>query len=114
MALVSIGPVTISHGDPKFSDSAEADGKGIESVTITGSCSWAASDTLRELVKNPANRTTKAGYTGVLETLVFDDDLLASLTGDYILQRFARDADQQSSLTTTDVSFTLTAAGPMP
>ena len=110
MGLVAIGPVTISHGNPSFATGASPTGHGIESVTISGTCSWDASKTLRELVKNPYNQTTKSGHTGVLEWLEYDDDLLDDLTGWYILKGFDRDADQQSSLTTTDVPFTLQAA----
>lgn len=110
MALVAIGPVAISHGDPAFSSSASPTGHGIESLSIGGSCSWAASDTLRELVKNPADLRIVAGHEGVLAWLVFDDDLLGAITGYYLLEGFSRDADHRSSLTTTDVSFSLTAA----
>ena len=114
MGLVAIGPVSISHGDPKFASSARSVGHGIRSLTIGGSCSWAAANTIEEMVANEDNRTTKAGHTGVLEWLEFDDALLGSRTGDYILEDFGIDADQESSLTTTDVSFTLVAHGPMP
>lgn len=114
MGLVSIGPVSISHGNPSFGSSASAVGHGIRSLTISGSCSWAAANTLEELVANQDNRTTKAGHTGVLEWLEFSDALLSSRTGDYILKDFGIDADHKASLTTTDVPFTLIAAGPMP
>ncbi len=110
MGLVAIGPVAISHGDPAFATSASPIDHGIESLSIGGSCSWAAAHTLRELVKNQDNRTTSAGHTGILEWLEFDDALLDPLTGYYILEGFSIDADQRSSLTTTDVPFTLTAA----
>lgn len=114
MGLVAIGPVTISHGNPSFGSSASPTAHGIRSLTVSGSCSWAASDTLEELVANEGNRITKYGFTGVLEWLEFDDALLANRTGDYLLSDFSRDADHKSSLTVTDVPFTLTAAGPLP
>ena len=110
MGLVSIGPVTVSHGNPAFATGASPIGHGIESVTISGTCSWAASKTLRELVKNQDARVTKAGRTGVLEWLVFDDDLLDDLTGYYLLEGMSRDADHSASLNTTDVAFSISAA----
>lgn len=110
MGLISIGPVSISHGNPDFGTSATPTNHGAESVSISGSCSWAASSTLRELVNNPDNQTTIGGHTGVLEWLEFDDDLLGDLTGYYLLENFSRSADHKASLTTTDVPFTLTAA----
>lgn len=109
MGLTAIGPVAISHGDPGFSSSAAPTTHGIEAVTISGSCSWAASSTLRELVLNPFAQTTVGGFTGVREWLYFDDDLLGDLEGEYLLQKFDRNAGQKDSLTTADVPFTLTA-----
>lgn len=108
MALIAIGPVSISHGDPEFS-SATA-GHGVRSRSIGGSCSWAAANTLDELVVNEAARVTVKGHTGVLEWLEFDDALLGSWTGNYILEGFVINASQKDSLTTTDCPFTLTAA----
>lgn len=108
MALVAIGSVAISHGDPSFS-SATA-GRGVRSRTIGGSCSWAAALTLDELVPNEAARTTVKGHTGVLEWLEFDDALIGAWTGNYILESFVINASQKDSLTTADCPFTLTAA----
>lgn len=113
MGLIAIGPVAINHGDPKFSTSARPGARGIRSLAVSGSCSWAASDTLEELVANE-NQITIHGHTGILAWLTFDDSLMGSRTGDYIIDGFARDADQESSLTEDDVPFTLTAAGPLP
>ena len=110
MGLVAIGPVAISHGNPQFGTAAAPTTHGIESVSISGSCSWSAVHTLRELVNNPAAQTTIGGYTGVLEWLEYDDDLLEPLTGYYLLERFNLDADQQDSLATTDAPFTIQAA----
>lgn len=110
MGLVAIGPVTISHGNPQFGTSGAPTEHGIESVSISGSCSWAAAHTLRELVKNPDAQTTVGGRTGVLEWLEYDDDLLGPLTGYYLLEGFSIDAGQKDSLTTTDAPFTLAAA----
>ncbi len=110
MGLVAIGPVAISHGDPKFATSGGPTNHGIESVTIAGSCAWADVHTLRELVNNPSAQTTIGGRTGVLEWLEYDDDLLEPLTGYYLLGRFSLDAGQRDSLTDTDAPFTLSAA----
>lgn len=110
MALTAIGPVTISHGNPAFATGAAPTTHGIEAVTITGTCSWDASKTLRELVKNPHTQTTVGGFTGVQEWLYFDDDLLDDMEGDYLLLSFDRDASHKDSLTTTAVPFTLAAA----
>lgn len=110
MALVAIGPVTISHGDPEFSWDSSPTGHGIRSGSVSGSASWAAVNTLSELVANQDNRVTKAGHTGVYEWLEFDDDLLGSYTGYYLLEGFALTPGHKASLTTTDVPFTLTAA----
>lgn len=114
VGLISIGPVLINHGDPKFSSSGESTAHGVRSLTISGSCSWSASDTLEELVANEHARVTKYGHTGVLEWLQFEGPLLHSRTGDYLLKGFARDADHASSLTFDDVPFSLVAAGPLP
>lgn len=110
MGLVSIGPVAVSHGNPSFDADAVPTDHGIDSVTIAGSCSWAAAKSLRALVRNQANRTTKGGHTGILEWLVFDDDLLDDWTGYYIVEGFRLSAQQKDSLTTEDVPFTLSAA----
>lgn len=110
MALVAIGPVAISHGDPAFSSSGSAAGHGVRSRTIGGSCSWAAWHTLDELVANEAARTTVRGHTGVVEWLEFDDALLGNWTGYYVLEQWGGSASQKDSLTTTDAPFTLTAA----
>lgn len=110
MGLVAIGPIAVSHGDPVFGVGADPTDHGMESVTIAGSCSWAAWHSLRELVGNPATRITKGGHDGVLEWLEFDDDLLGPLSGDYILERFTGNVAQKDSLTTTDAPFTLQAA----
>ncbi len=114
MGLVSIGPVTVSHGDPKFTSSASPLGHGIRTLAVSGSCAWADALTLEELVANEHNRTTRGGYTGVMEWLAFDDALLSGRTGDYLIETFVVDADHKSSLTTSDLPFTFTAAGPMP
>lgn len=114
MALTAIGPVTIAHGDPVFGSSASPTAHGIRSLTVSGSASWTATDTLEELVANQATRITRAGFTGVVEWLNFDDALMSNRTGDYILIEFSRDADQKSSMTADDVPFTLNAAGPLP
>lgn len=110
MGLVSIGPVTVSHGDPQFGASATPLSHGIESFSIAGSCSWAAAHTLRELVKNPDARSTVGSRTGVLEWLEFDDALLEPFTGYYLLEAFSISAAQKDSLTTADVPFTLSCA----
>ena len=110
MGLAAIGPVAISHGNPQFGTSGAPTQHGIESVSISGSASWAAVHALRELVNNPAAQTTVGGRTGVLEWLDYDDDLLGTLTGYYLLEGFSVDADHKASLTTTDVPFTLQAA----
>lgn len=110
MALVSIGPVAISHGDPAFSSSGRPTGHGIRSRTIAGSCSWAAWHTLDELVANEDAQTTVGGRTGVQEWLEFDDEMLGNFTGYYLLEEWNGSADHKASLTTTDVPFTLTAA----
>lgn len=110
MALVAIGPIAISHGDPTFSASVSPTGRGMRSRSIGGSCSWAAAQTLEELVGNESAQVTIKGRTGVLEWLEFDDALLANYTGDYLLEDFSTNADHKASLTLTDVPFTLTVA----
>ncbi len=114
MGLVAIGPVAIAHGDPGITNAVDPTDHGVEVLTVTGSCSWAASDTLREMVKNEAARITSHGHTGILDELTFDDALLSALTGQYIIKSFVRTAGQQDSLTTTDVPFTMVAVGPLP
>lgn len=108
--LVSIGPVVISHGDPEFSFDSSPTEHGIRTGSVGGSISWAAAQTLSELVANPATQTTIAGRTGVLEWLEFDDALLGAFTGYYLLESFGIAAGQKDSLTTADVPFTLQAA----
>lgn len=110
MALTAIGPVTINHGDPSFSYSGGPTGHGIRTGSISGSASWAAVNTLSELVANPDAQTTIGGRTGVLEWLEFSDSLMGSKTGYYLLEDFTQDADHRASLTATDVGFTLSAA----
>lgn len=110
MGLVAIGPVTISHGNPSFSSSASPTGHGIRSRRFGGSCSWAAANVLDGLVSNSHARTTIDGHTGVVEWLEFDDAMLSSWTGYYLLEDFTIDAGQRDSLATTDCPFTLTAA----
>lgn len=110
MALVAIGPVAISHGDPAFSSAASGAGNGIRSRTIAGSCSWAAWHTLDELINNESLHRTIKGHKGVVEWLEFDDDLLTPFTGDYVLEQWNGTAGQKDSLTTEDVPFTLTCA----
>lgn len=110
MGLISIGPVAVSHGNPRFGLSAAPTEHGIDSTVIAGSCSWAAAKTLRELVRNPYAQTSVGTHTGVLEMLVFDDNLLEDWTGPYLLEKFDSDPDQPDSLADTDCPFTLTAA----
>ncbi len=110
MALTAIGPVTVSHGDPSFVANSAPTTHGIDDVTIAGSCSWTAEKQLREMVRNPDNRTTVGGRTGVLEWLAFDDTLLDDWTGYYLLETFNVTAGHTASLASTDVPFTLTAA----
>lgn len=110
--LISIGAVTINHGDPTFSWSGGPTGHGIRRCTIGGSCTWQQADTLSELVANPDDRTTTAGITGVREYVVFGGVLLASKTGYYLLLDFDQSAEHRHSLrgVTGDVPFTLSAA----
>lgn len=110
MALVSIGAVTISHGDPEFSWDSTPTSHGIRGGSISGSCSWTAVQTLSELIANPDTQTTIGGRTGVLEYLVFDDTKLGTFTGYYLLEQFTVSPDHRSSLTTTDVPFSITCA----
>lgn len=112
VGLISIGPVSINHGDPQFSWDANPTGHGILTGTLGGSCLWFQAQTLRELVNNPDNRTTVASYTGVLEWVIFGGDLLADLTGYYLLLGFNYSPSQQHSLAGIegDVPFTVSFA----
>ena len=107
--LATIGPIVIGHGDPQFSWASTPD-DGIRPGTISGSCSWAQAKQLSELVANRGRRTSVGGRSGVLEYIVFDDDLLDDFTGWYLLESFALSPAHKHSLTTTDVPFTLSAA----
>lgn len=111
MGLASIGSITIQHGDPDFTWTSDPTAHGIRQAAISGSCTWIQADQLSELVANPSRKTV-GGQTGVLVTIIFDDALLASKTGDYLLQSFDQKAAQKSSTAGTggDVGFSLRAA----
>jgi hypothetical protein len=109
MGLASIGSITIQHGDPDFTWTSSPTAHGIRAASISGSCTWLQADQLSELAANPAT-TTIGGQTGVKVWVVFDDALLASKTGYYLLKSFDQKATQKSSLASSDVNFSLSAA----
>lgn len=109
MGLVSIGPVSLFHGNPDFSWSAAPTSRSGQAASISGLTDWDEAHELRELIANPALQQTVGGSTGVLEWIEFDDDLLGPFTGYYLLTAFAMSPTQDSSVGGSPVAFSLSA-----
>ena len=109
MGLASIGPVQISHGNPTFSWDSTPIGPGLRGCRIGGSASWVAVKQLSELIANPGREISVGGRMGVLEYLTFDDDLLGTFTGWYLIDGLGLAADHKDSLALYDLPFTLSA-----
>lgn len=109
VGLISIGPVVINHGDPKFTWDSNASQHGSMPASVSGSCLWYQAMTLLELVNNPAVRRTVGGRTGVQEWIEYGGPLLIGLTGYYLLETFRLAPDQEHSLAGPegDVAFSL-------
>jgi hypothetical protein len=77
--------------------------------SIDGVLDWRKAHQLSELVDNPDRAVTIGGQTGVLEHLVFDDELLRPFAGWWLLQSFDISGEQQWSLAGVDgpVGFSL-------
>lgn len=85
--IARIGPLgDADHGDPTFSWVGEANEAGFRTASISGVLPWPKAHALSELTVNPANKRTEGGHTGLLEWLIFDDDLLRPFTGLYLLK----------------------------
>lgn len=102
VGLISIGPVVVNHGDPKFSWDSNATGHGIMPASVSGSCLWHQAKTLLELVNNPAAQATVGGRTGVTEWIEYGGPLLSDLTGYYLLGAFTLAPSQEHSLAGPD------------
>jgi hypothetical protein len=97
MALRYIGPVAVRIRNPQFHWTSAPDGLGIRDCTVSGVMQWVSAQQCAELVDNPDRLVTIGAQAGVLEYLVFDDALLLSQTGWYLLQSFELQGDQQWS-----------------
>ena len=109
VGLISIGPVVINHGDPKFTWDAASTQHGIMPSSVSGSCLWYQALTLLELTNNPDAQATVGGRTGVPAWIAYGGPLLVGLSGDYLLEPFRLAADQGHSLAGIegDVEFSL-------
>ena len=109
VGLISIGPVVVNHGDPKFTWDSNASQHGIMPASVSGSCLWYQAQTLLELVNNRDARSTVGGRTGVLEWIEYGGPLLANLSGYYLLDTFSLAPEHVHSLSGIegDVAFAL-------
>lgn len=101
MSLRCIGPVLIDrlvHGEPQFSWSADPATNGQRSAQVAGLLPWPAVQQLTEMLDNPERQQTIGAATGILEQLWFDDELLSTYSGWYLLQTCQLSATRENSL----------------
>lgn len=112
MSLRQLGPVALAGTDwgvPRVTWTSQPTASGMRGGSISGVLTWAQAQQLSELVDNPDRATTIGGAVGVLEHLVFDDELLRPFAGWWLLESFDLAGEQQWSLAGVDgpVPFTL-------
>lgn len=94
MGLRWIGPVEIpDHVNPFFGWTGAVDAHGLQPARISGEADWRTVIRLGVLVPGDARTVTVAGVSGVLEPVWWDDDLLFTRSGWYLLQSIDRSPD---------------------
>lgn len=86
--LLSIGPVAVDYRRPSLKWTSNPSNKGVRECSISGLIPLDAVHELSELVASPAEFRTIGGYTGVLEWMEFDGDVLLTFTGYYLISSF--------------------------
>lgn len=110
--LLSIGAITVDYRRPNLKWSSTPTSRGIRSCSISGLVELSKAHQLSELVANPLLARTIAGFTGVLEWVVFDGDVLLPFTGYYLLQTFDINVERELMFggLSGPIGFSLTAA----
>lgn len=112
-SLLRIGPIPIydrgQHRNPSLRWTSNPGAHGIRTCVISGQAPRASVLQLGELVANADRRLTIAGFSGVLEFLSFDGELVGPFRGWYLLTSIDVAAERPWSITTY-TPFSLQAA----
>lgn len=86
--LRSIGPIAVAYRAPSLEWTSSPSAHGIRACSISGLVDLDKGQQLAELVANPETQRTVGEYTGALEYIDFDGDVVGPFKGWYLLESF--------------------------